>query len=97
MEQPQGQTISCSEILEGYLRFVNFPVAGEEARILVAVGIPEHQLLQGLSLTPNPGEQIAIQGGLEQLFHDLWSSLQILHGFEEWNHQQVCMACGWFH
>ena len=88
MEQSQGNPLAAGKRLKSDLGLMDLPVAGEESGILVAVGVAQHQFLQGLTLAPHRGKQVAIELGLEQALHDRRSPLEILNRFKQRHHQQ---------
>ena len=88
VEEAKRHVLAAGEFLKGDLGLMNLPVAGEEAGILVAVGVAQHQLLQRLLLLPHNGEEFAVKRRLEQTLHHLRGPLEILHGFEQRHHQQ---------
>jgi hypothetical protein len=49
MEEAQSHPVLVGELLQGNLSAVDFPVAGEKARVFVAVGVAQHHLLQRLA------------------------------------------------
>ena len=88
MEEAKRHVLAAGEFLKGDLDLMNLPVAGEEAGIIVAVGVAQHQLLQWLLLLPHNGEEFALEPRLEQPLHHLRGLLEILDGFEQRHHQQ---------
>ena len=88
VEDAQGDAVGIRQRLQRDLGPVDLPVAGEEAGILVAVGIAQHHLLQGLVAIAVADQQLAVEGIGEQPFHHRGGPLQILHRLEQGDHQQ---------
>ena len=57
------------ELLQGDLGPVDFPVAGKEAGILVAVGVAEHHLLKRFAPLTAAAQHLAVEGIGEQTPH----------------------------
>ena len=91
VEDAQADVVLTAQRLQGDLGPVDFPVAGEEARVFVAVGVAEHHLLQRHLLVI---EQSLVEGASHHRAHHLWGAAQIFHRFKQWNHLQ---AGGAFH
>ena len=89
VEDTQGHAVLGGELLQGDLGPVNLPVAGEEAGILVAVRVSEHHLLKRFALLTAGDQELAVEGIGEQAPHHGRGALQILHGLEQGNDQQV--------
>ena len=89
--------MTAGQILKSDLSLVNLPIAGEKARVFVAIGVAQHQLLQGLHVFSNPREQLAVQAVVEQLLHHRGRALKVLHRFKQRHHEQVGMLCSWIH
>ena len=62
MEQPQRNAMAAGQLLQSHLGLVNLPVAGQEARVFVAVRVPQHELLERLTLPPDEGKQLPVEG-----------------------------------
>ncbi len=92
VEQPQGDAMLGLELLELLgqrdLGAIQLPVGGEEAAVLVAVGIAQHDLLLAAGALHQPRD--AGQG--IEVAHDGRGVAQVFDGFEQRRHQQLGVA-----
>jgi hypothetical protein len=72
------------------LGLVQFPARGQEAAVLVAVGVAEHDFL----LVAAAGDQLRGRPGAEDAVHGRRALLQILDGFEERDDVDVELRLG---
>jgi hypothetical protein len=79
VEQPQPHAVALKHADQADLGLVEFPARGNEAAILVAVGIAEHHLLHPAAAV----DEATIFRQRKQAVHDRGASLQILDGLEQ--------------
>src|SRR5204862_8156992 len=81
VEQAQGHAVAAQDVDQAVLGLVQLPARREEAAVLVAVGVAEHDLLQiaaGL-------HEVSVEGHRQQLLHAGSAAAEILDGLEEWH------------
>ena len=84
VEQGQGHAGLPAGLGQRLLRAVELPVGGDEAAVLVAVRIPQHDLLP-----VSPGLQVlAVHGQREQLAHQARAAVQVVDRLEQRHHLQ---------
>ena len=93
VEQAQGQAVFALQRLEQLdqrvLGAVQLPVAGEEAAVLVAVAVAEHDVLLGAAAHDHRQHARL----LVELAHDARRIAQVLDGFEQRHDDQVVVGC----
>ena len=95
MEDPQGNIVLLRHSLECLLRLIDFPIAAEETRVFITVGISQHHLMKcrrwrevpsfftcDYNRVPLNLEVLAVKVELKQLVHDPGSTFEILNRFE---------------
>ena len=79
VEQPQAHVVALEHLDQADLGLVELPARGDEAAILVAVGIAEHDFLHAAAAV----DQLAVVVHRQHAVHDAAGGLQILDGLEQ--------------
>ncbi len=79
VKQPQPDVMAREHLDQADLGLVELPAGGDEAAVLVAVGITQHHFLHGAAAV----DQSAIIVNRQHAVHDAGGSLQILDGLEQ--------------
>ncbi len=79
VEQPQPHAVTLEHFDQPDLGLVEFPARGDEAAVLVAVGIAQHHFLDAAAAV----DQLAIIMHRQQPVHDRGAGLQVLDGLEQ--------------
>ena len=88
VEQPQPHVVALEHLDQADLGLVELPARGDEAAILVAVGIAEHHFLHAAAAV----HQLAVIMQRQHPVHDAGRGLQILDGLEQ--RHDVDRRCG---
>src|SRR6476660_2051310 len=79
VKQPQADVVALEHLDQVDFRLVELPARGDEAAILVAVGVAEHDFLNAAAAV----DQLAVVVNRQHAVHNAAGSLQILDGLEQ--------------